>query len=437
MPVSIQSQETGKSKQLALQDWSLLLLSIFIQSVLGLLFGHVYDQRIYMATGYLVGTGQNPYLPQDLTAVFHNNLFQGMTSIGYLPPWPLVLGFLYRSVYITIPNLLVYNLAIKIPTIAANICLAYLAAAILKDLGATQVFSRRAWLFLLFNPLLLYTTSAWGQFDSIVALLTLVSLILLDAGMPEPSAILLALSLSFKPTALPVILVVLVYSLGKSPSRAVRYVVIFLTSLLVFCIAPFFIFGWDPAPILGHWNAHFTVGGGISLFSFYELLKDTYVLPGNWWLLSLIWIPALGLAMLGLRHGVAGMRDLLRKSTALILVLFLTRTWLSEPNIVLLLPFLVILVALGEIPPLALTAIWLVPLIFTVFNTSPPQLLFPSFPQAMEKILHWSDEFRSLRLLLRTALVVPWQIAGWWIVVTCLRKKQPAAQKIQSNAQLA
>jgi len=437
MSVLSKNSIKGYFKQFALHDRALLVLSIILQSVLGFLFGHIYDQRIYMATGFLVGTGQNPYVPQDLTAVFHNTFFQGMTSIGYPPPWPLILGLVYRSVYLAIPNLLIYNLAIKIPIIAANICLAYLVSAILKDMRVEQAVSRQAWLFILFNPLLLYTTAAWGQFDSIVALLVLIGLVLLDAGRPDLSAILLALSLSFKPTALPVVPVVIVYSIGKPPAKPIRYLLIFFASLLLFCITPFFIFGWDPAPIWNNWNAHFSVGGGISLLSFYELFKDTYVLPGNWWLVGLIWIPALGIAMLGLRQGVAGLRDLLRKSAALILVLFLTRTWLSEPNIVLLLPFLVILVSLGELHPLALIAIWLIPLFFTVFNTSPPQLLFPSFPEAMEKILHWSDKFRTLRLVLRTALVIPWQIAGWWIVVTCLRKKQPAGQKAHSSAQIA
>jgi hypothetical protein len=437
MSASIQNSIKGTYHQHIWQDRLLLVVSIIIQLVLGLLFGHIYDQRIYLATGYLVGTGHNPYIPQDLTAVFHNSFFQGMTSIGYPPVWPLVLGLIYRSVFTQVPNLLVYNLAIKIPIITANICLAYLVSAVLRDMRMEPAIARKAWLFILFNPLLLYTTAAWGQFDSIVALLALSSLVLLDAGKPDLSAVLLALSLALKPTALPVVMVVIVYSYGKSPARAIRYAMIGLASLVVFCIMPFLVFGWDPTPILTHWNAHFTVGGGISLLSFYELLKDTYVLPGNWWLVSLIWIPALGLAMLSLRHGVTGLRDMLRKSTALILVMFLTRTWLSEPNIVVLLPFLVILAALGEINPWAMTAIWLVPLIFTVFNTSPAQLLFPSFPGEMEKILRWSDEFRSLRLLLRTAMVIPWQIAGWWIVIACLRRKPAAIQHFESNAQLA
>ena len=418
-------------------DRALLVLSIGLQVLLGILFGHVYDQRIYMATGYLVGTGQNPYIPQDLTAIFHNSFFQGMTSIGYPPAWSLVLGLIYRSFYVTIPNLYIYNLAIKIPIIAANISLAYLVLAILKDMRVEQAVARQAWLFFLFNPFLLYTTAAWGQFDSIVALLVLMSLVLLDAGKPDLSAILLALSLSFKPTALAVVPVVIVYSIGKSPLKAIRYLFILMAGLFFFCVTPFIIFGWDPTPILNNWNAHFTVGGGISFLSFYELTKNTYVLPGNWWLIGLIWMPALGIAMLGMRHGVAGLRDLLRKSVAFILVLFLTRTWLSEPNIVLLLPFLVILVSLGELHPLALTIIWVVPLVFTIFNTSPAQLLFLSFPEMMEKILLWSDEFRSLRLVARTILVIPWQIAGWWIVFNCLRQKQSAAQQFQSDARLA
>lgn len=135
MWVSIHSAETtGTWKRFATQDLFILLLSIVVQLSLALLFGHAYDMRIFMATGYLVGTGQNPYVAQDLTAVFQNSSFQGMTSVGYPPPWPLVLGIIYHSVYALIPNLIVYNITIKIPIIMANIGLAYLVAGILKNL---------------------------------------------------------------------------------------------------------------------------------------------------------------------------------------------------------------------------------------------------------------------------------------------------------------
>jgi Gpi18-like mannosyltransferase len=429
------SRVAGTSKPNTIPDWSLLLLSVVLQLALGLVFGHLYDTRIFMATGYLVGSGQNPYIAQDLTAVFNNSSFQGMTSVGYPPPWPIVLGLIYRGVYALIPNLLVCNLAIKLPVIAANIGLAYLVANILKNLGSDAATCRRAWVWMLLNPLLLYFASAWGQIDSIVAVLALASLVLLHREKPALSAVVLALALSFKPTPLPLVAVSLAYLAGQSVSQMIRYSALFLGSVLLFCVAPFVVLGWSPAPIVHGWNAHFAVGGGLSVMSFFEFLYDTYQLSGNWWLLGLAWMPALAIGMLALRPGVHGFVDLLKKSTALILVFFLTRAWLSEPNVILILPFVLILTSVGALDRLALAAVCIVPLAFTVLNASPPQLLFPTFPEVMERLLRLADGFRSVRLIARTALVVPWQIVGWWIVVTCFRRSESAPGGSQRGLQ--
>jgi hypothetical protein len=422
------ARTTRTWQPIATLDLPILLLSIAVQLVLGLFFGHYYDMRIAMATGYLVGTGQNPYIPQNLSAVFNNSAFQGMTSIGYPPPWPLILGFIYRIVYVGYPNLLVYNLAIKLPIILANVGLAYLVAKILLDLGAEAVMIRKAWILMLLSPLLLYFATAWGQFDTIVALLSLSSLVFLDAGKVKSSAVLLALAISFKPIALPILPVALVYLAGKSARKTISYFMILCASAFLFCVVPFIIFGWDPTPILRGWNAQFTVGGGMSYMSFFELLKSSYQLPGQWWLLGLLWIPALGIATLALRPGISGFVELLKKSTALILVFYLTRTWLSEPNIILLLPFVLILTSIGELNPLFLAAIWVFPLVFTIFNTSPPQLLFPSFPLAMANMLKETNLFRTVRLLARILWVIPWQIACWWMVIILFRKNPVSTQ---------
>lgn len=416
------SRIVSNQKQFASLDRFILILSIVGQLVLAVLFGHFYDMRIFMATGYLVGTGQNPYVAQDLTAIFNNSFNGGMTSVGYPPPWPLVLGLIFRSVFPAFPNLIIYNLAIKIPIILANIGLAYLVADILKNLGAAAVVIRRAWIFMLLSPFLLYFATAWGQFDSIVALLALLSLVLLNTGKVFRSAILLALAISLKPIAIPLIPVVLIYQLGKSPRRTISYLIVFFTSVILFCVAPFIIFGWDSAPILKGWNFHFTIGGGMSFMTFLELLKDSYQLPGQWWLIGLAWIPALGIGIYALSHGIHGFTDLLRKSTGMIMIFFLTRTWLSEPNIILILPFVLILASIGELNSLALAAVWILPLVFTIFNTSPPQLLFPSFPEMMTGLLKLADNFRVLRLVIRTLVILPWQIMGWWIVITCFKR---------------
>ena len=176
-----------------------------------------------MGTGYLVGTGQNPYVGQDLSAVFHHLGFDALTTVGYPPPWPLALGLLYRVVHAVTSDLLVYNLAIKLPVIAANVGLAYLVGAVLKNLGADPATARRAWVFLLLNPLLLYVGAAWGQIDALVALGSLAALVLLTRERRDGSAGLLALAVAVKPTALPMLPAALVYLAGRSRRQAVRY----------------------------------------------------------------------------------------------------------------------------------------------------------------------------------------------------------------------
>jgi hypothetical protein len=397
-------------------------ISIVLQSVLALFLGHAYDMRIFMATGYLVGTGQNPYIAQNLTTIFHNPAFQGMTTIGYPPPWALFLGLVYQITYKIVPNLLIYNLAIKIPIIAANICLAYLVARILKDLGTEEKVVGRARLFLLFNPLLLFATSAWGQFDSIVALLSLLALVLVSKGKLTSSAILLALAISFKPTALPLVFAVFVYLQGGGFRQVFRYYAVFLSAALLFSVAPFIMMGWDPTIIIQHWNAHFTVGGGLSFMALLELIKNTYQLPGQWWLLGLLWAPALLITTWVLKMARGGLLNLLKVSAALMMVFFLTSTWVSEPNIVLVLPLILILTATGELDQRALTLVWVLPIVFSIFNTSIFQILFPSMPALMDRILQMPDNFRTVRLVIRSIVVVPWLITGGWIVFHCIRK---------------
>lgn len=408
-------------KQLITQDQFFVFLSVVLQLTLGIFFGHSYDMRIFMATGYLVGSGQNPYAAQDLSSVFQNSSFQGMTSVGYPPPWPLVLGVLYRSVEALIPDLMIYNLVVKVPVIAANVFLAYLVADILKKLGTGSEAIRRAWIFMLLCPFVLYFGPAWGQFDSIVALLSLLSMIRLERGHLQSSAILLALAIAFKPIAVPLLPVVFLYLLGKSSRQVLIYSLWFIIYLILFCTLPFLLLRWDPSPIMRGWNAHFMVGGAMSYMTFYELLTDSYQLPSGWWLLGLIWIPAVGIAIYMLRHGISDFDDFVKKSLGIILVFYLTRTWLSEPNVMLILPLALILFSTGKLNRMAFHALWIIPLIFTIFNASPPQLLSINFPQAMERIIDLQEEYRKFRLVARTALIIPWQLVGWWIVITCFK----------------
>ncbi len=404
------------------RDSTLLAASVLLQLVMGLLFGHAYDMPIFMATGYLAATGQNPYLAQDLSGVFHLGAFRGLTSIGYPPPWPLVLGGIYRLVGSAPPNLLAYNLAIKVPIIAANVGLAFLVARLLVNQGAVAAVVRKAWMFMLWNPFLLVASAAWGQFDSVVALLALLALSLLHSEKLDLSALLLGLAVSAKPIALPLLWVPWMVLSDPPGRRRGRYYILLLASLILFCVGPFAIFGWDPEIILRNWNAHLIVGGGMSLLSFLELTSGTYALEGVGRVLGIVWLPALAVAAWSLRSRVRQPRGILAASTALVLVFYLTRAWLSEPNILLVLPLVVILVALGDLPSPALTAVWVLPLVFGLFNASLVQLLFPSMPEALGRLLDQGDTYRTARLVARGVVVLPWQAVGWWIVIRLLRR---------------
>ena len=403
-------------------DRRILALSIAIQLALAVFLGHSRDTRMFLATGYLVATGHSPYVSMDLTGVFHHVGFKAISVVGYPPPWPLLLGGIYRAFYAVGHQLLVYNFAIKLPVIAATVALAYLVAATAQNLGAGPAEARRAWIAILLNPFLIYVAAAWGQIDAIAALLALAALVL-AVSRPSLSAVVLALAVCFKPIAAPVLIVVLAYLLTRSAWPAVRYAAVFLAAALVFYVGPFLLLGWSAAP-LRQFNSQFTMTGTMSYMTVVRLVKDPLLLQGHWWLLGLVWVPALAVvAAIGLRHGVADVPDLLRKSAALVLVFFLARTWLAEPNVVLVLALVLVLAALGDLDWRFFTGIWAIALAFTVLNASPLQLLFVSFPHAMETSLAFVGRYGDATLLARAALVVAWQAAGWWIVVACLRRR--------------
>ncbi len=355
-----------------------------------------------------------------------------MTSVGYPPPWPLVTGLIYLFSYRLFPNLLFYNLALKLPIIAANISLAILVRRILERLKVDQAVSRRAWVFMLFNPFILVVTVAWGQFNSLVALLSILALVFLVDGKPFLSSLLLALAISFKPTALPLLPAVGLFLWDRSLRKIASYFSIVILFLVLFCAGPFLIFRWDPSIIFSHWNAQFSVGGGLSFMTFLELVADSYQLPGWLAALGFLCFPAVALATFTLKPGAKGLPDLLKKAALLVLVFFLFRTWVSETNLILVMPMLVILVSTGELDR-RLRFAWILPLLFSLFNTSITQLLFPSLPVLMERLLHETLLFRIIRLTLRTAVVIPFLLLEGSIILALWRQVRSEKLHILEN----
>src|SRR4030065_1215648 len=127
-------------------ELAMVLASVLIQPLLGVFLAHYFDQGIFMAAGFIVGSGGDPYKPIDLMHIFQTPLLNGsMPTIGYPPPWPLLLGLIYRLSYGMIPNVFIYNFATKIPLIMANVALAYLVRNILLNLQADDKKAKAPW----------------------------------------------------------------------------------------------------------------------------------------------------------------------------------------------------------------------------------------------------------------------------------------------------
>jgi Gpi18-like mannosyltransferase len=401
------------------RDELALLLCLMIQIPLAFFLGHFYDIRISMGTGYLVAEGLNPYEQHYLGGVFNHEIFQGITpGIGYPPPWAMILGLIYLFSYKIVPNLFLYNFAIKLPIIAGNILLAYAVRnMLLSDLKIDRIKARRAWLLILFNPFILITSSAWGQIDVIVAFLVILSFHYLHLKMTGRSAVLLALAISLKPVALPLLPLPIIYAARESMKSCAKYLIISLASILVLTVVPFYLLDWNPGPVLRNWDAHETVAGGLSIFGFMEALHGVYHIPDSLYVLGFVWIPAVAIGYIFLHPRFNSPEEMTRSAASLILIFLLTRAWVSEPNLDLLIPFLVIVMTLNNISRQVYTFAWSVPLVFALLNTSIPQLFALIYPQVIGDLSGIDLKIRGARLMAGYLTALVWQVTGWYIVI--------------------
>ncbi len=396
-----------------------ILLSILVQVPLAVFLGHYYDQRSFLDTGYLVSAGLNPYQPNNITIFSSNPLLTGINPIiGYPPLWPLLLGAIYRLTYNITPNLFLYNFATKIPVIASNIALAYTVKIMLQRLGASQRRIQLSWLFLLFNPFTLLTTTAWGEFDTLIALLCVASLFFLSKCMVTKSSLLLSLSLVLKPISLPLIgLPLLCYS-SKKVKRIAITLLVALAVLLALWFLPFYFLNWI---VPSQFTAYFQMAGGMTAFSALEIFTNTGVFPVGLQFLGYLWIPALLIGYYFVyRHPPKSMVELVQAAAALMLIFFLTRSWLSEPNFNVIIALVLLAFPLKKLTFTNFTFLWVLPLAFMVFNTSFAQLFFLVSPSVIQSLAQMDLYYRGWRLIARFVVAIVFQVLAWRLVVKLL-----------------
>lgn len=412
------------------QETLIVLASIAVQVPLAIFLGHYYDQRSFLDTGYLVSQGLNPYLPH-IISIFPNPDLTGTNPIiGYPPLWSLLLGAIYRATYNITPNLFLYNFATKIPVIAANIALAYTTKTILQNLNIPKRRIQFTWLFLLFNPFTLLTTAAWGEFDTLIALLCVAALYFLSKSKIKECALLLSLSIVLKPISLPLIGLPLLFATPRNRRKNVIYLAIFASVVLALWFLPFYLMGWTLPSSPDLVGSYFKMADSMTLFNVFEIIRDTAVLPAGLDFLGYLWIPALLVGYYVVyRNPPKSMTELADKAVALLLIFFLTRTWLSEPNINLIISLALLTMASKELNFKNFHFLWVIPLVFMFFNTSVPQLFFLVSPSIIPTLAQVDQSIRFWRLIAKFLIVVVWEVFAWRIVVKLLRNrsdKKPA-----------
>jgi len=400
-------------------EFLIVLVSILVQVPLAVFLGHYYDQRSFLDTGYLVSAGLNPYQPNNITIFSSNPLLTGINPvIGYPPLWPLLLGAIYRLTYNITPNLFLYNFATKIPVIASNIALAYAVKIVLHRLGTSQRRIQLSWLFLLFNPFTLLTTTAWGEFDTLIALLCVSSLFFLSKCMVAKSSLLLSLSLVIKPISLPLIGLPLLCSSTRKAKRIIITLLVAFAVLLALWFLPFYFLNWI---VPSQFTAYFQMAGGMTAFSAVEIFTNTGVFPVGLQFLGYLWIPALLVGYYFVyRHPPKSMVDLVQAAAALMLIFFLTRSWLSEPNFNVIIALALLAFPLKKLTFANFTFLWVMPLAFMVFNTSFAQLFFLVSPSVIQSLAQMDLYYRGWRLIARFVVAIVFQVFAWRLVVELL-----------------
>jgi uncharacterized membrane protein len=409
----------------------LILFSFMIQCILGLFLGHQYDIGIFLTSGYIAAKGDAPYGLFPASQIFdHQGFIEILPGLGYPPPWGLFLGLVYLIVYKSTSNLFVYNLAVKIPGILANIGLALIMEKIAIQEGIDKLNSNRIFHFFLFNPYFIYISAVWGQFDSVVTMLVILAINYLMRCKWIISSILIAFATSLKIIPLLLFPMYLIYLRRNYKSiSSIKFVSTFIAVLIVLSYLPFKIFNWDPGIIISNLDFHFNRAGCFTFFNIFDLLSGKEKLPPGLEFLGYLWIPALVFLYYGLSKTKLENRiDLFRWASSIIFITILTRSWVSEQNIILLISLIILPTLVYNKNWKTISLTWILPLIFSIINTSPFQMFFLISPRPLAFIRELDKIVKFPRLLLKFLIVIPWQVLGWTYIIKSVKDSKKYAK---------
>ncbi len=248
--------------------------------------------------------------------------------------------------------------------------------------------------------------------------------------MIKTSAVLLSLSVVLKPISFPLLGLPILFSQGKSWKKTIQYSLIVILVIVSLWILPFNLLGWALPSSGVQVTSYFMRAGGMTPFNIIEILQDTTTFPAGLYFLGYLWIPALLAGYyLVYRDPPKNFNELTQKAIGLMLIFFLTYSWLSEPYVIIVIALALLALPYSKTSFRDFHFLWVLPLVFMVFSTNFAQLFYLVSPQSLVSgALAIENNIREWRLILCFIVVVVWQVFAWRLVVKLLGKKSKSWQ---------
>ena len=178
-------------------------------------------------------------------------------------------------------------------------------------------------------------------------------------------------------------------------------------------------------------NAYFKMAGGLTLFNGFELFTNKAALPVGLEFLGYLWIPAMLVGYYFVyRHPPKSMVEIIQAAAALMLIFFLTRSWLSEPNFNVIIALALLAFPLKKLAFTNFTFLCVLPLAFMVFNTSLAQLFFLVSPSIIQSLAQMDLYYRTWRLVAKFAIAIVFQVFAWRLVFELLNHSKNSDRSI-------
>lgn len=162
----------------------LLLGGLALREAFSFWTGQPYDFEIWIRTGYVVGSGLDPYSATWPAAPGLSIAYTGqnLSAASYLPFWALYTGAAYHG-YLAFGggNRFVYYFLLKQAPIAGDLATAYLLFRLTEKWSGRPQLALQVLAFWVVFPYAVLISAVWGQFDSIAVAIVLASLLVVDA----------------------------------------------------------------------------------------------------------------------------------------------------------------------------------------------------------------------------------------------------------------